>query len=183
MNRMKELREESGVSMKEAARRLGLPYTTYVNYEKGLREPNSEMLVVIADFYKCSIDYLLGKTDNRTGERGGNAQRKTDLWLLSITESVSKAHEIQSLIENGKIEEARLRLVRLCGKDVITSTADEDILFNNDPQIEKIVNLCTQINAQGLEYLHLAGSIIAGNPEYKKKSVKSTPPRVFSAEK
>lgn len=50
--RLKELREVRGVSMKETAKNLGIPYTTYVNYEKGAREPNSETLVAIARFYK-----------------------------------------------------------------------------------------------------------------------------------
>lgn len=48
--------------MKEAARLLGMPYTTYVNYEKGLREPMSEVLIQIADFYGVTIDYLIGRT-------------------------------------------------------------------------------------------------------------------------
>ena len=63
MLRLKELREVRGVSMKETAKNIGIPYTTYVNYEKGAREPNSETLVAIARFYKCSIDYLLGFAD------------------------------------------------------------------------------------------------------------------------
>lgn len=61
MNRMKELRDERGISMKDAANALAMPYTTYVNYEKGVREPNSETLIKIADFYNTSIDYLLCK--------------------------------------------------------------------------------------------------------------------------
>lgn len=61
MNRMKELREERGITMKEAASTLDMPYTTYVNYEKGVREPNSETLIKVADFYNTSIDYLLCK--------------------------------------------------------------------------------------------------------------------------
>ena len=44
-NRMQLLREEKGLNMKEAAAQLQLPYTTYRNYEQGLREPNSETLV------------------------------------------------------------------------------------------------------------------------------------------
>lgn len=62
MNRMHELRTEKGISMKEAAARLGMPYTTYVNYEKGTREPNSETLILLAEFYDTSIDYLVGKS-------------------------------------------------------------------------------------------------------------------------
>lgn len=65
INRMKSLREEKGLNMKEAAAALQLPYTTYRNYEQGLREPNSETLVQIANFYGVSVDYLIGRSANR----------------------------------------------------------------------------------------------------------------------
>ena len=64
-NRMQLLREEKGLNMKEAAAQLQLPYTTYRNYEQGLREPNSETLVQIANFYEVSVDYLIGRSKNR----------------------------------------------------------------------------------------------------------------------
>ena len=63
MNRIKELRVSKGISMRQAALDLGMPYTTYVNYEKGAREPNSETLILLADYFNTSIDYLLGKSD------------------------------------------------------------------------------------------------------------------------
>lgn len=62
MNRMNELRAAEGLSMKEAASRLGMPYTTYVNYEKGYREPNTETLVRIAEFFGTTVDGLLGNS-------------------------------------------------------------------------------------------------------------------------
>ena len=61
MNRIKELREKKNISMKAAAQQLNIPYTTYVNYEKGSREPTSEMLITLADFFNTSIDYLIGR--------------------------------------------------------------------------------------------------------------------------
>ena len=59
MNRLKELREMRGWNMKEAAKQLGIPYTTYVGYEKGERGLNSELMVQLADFYGVSVDYLI----------------------------------------------------------------------------------------------------------------------------
>lgn len=63
MNRIKTLREKKGINMTQAARALQIPYTTYVNYEKGEREPNTEMLIKIAGFYGVSVDYLIGRSD------------------------------------------------------------------------------------------------------------------------
>ncbi|MBQ9461186.1 MAG: helix-turn-helix transcriptional regulator [Clostridia bacterium] len=60
MLRLKSLREENKKTMAQVARDLGIPYTTYVNYEKGEREPNSETLILLADYFNCSIDYLIG---------------------------------------------------------------------------------------------------------------------------
>lgn len=65
MNRMRELREERKMNMKEAAACLHMPYTTYVNYEKGSREPGSETLIQIAELYGVSVDYLIGKSGKR----------------------------------------------------------------------------------------------------------------------
>lgn len=63
MQRLKELRLLLGWNMKKAAQELGIPYTTYIGYEKGEREPNSETLIKLADFYGVTIDYLIGKDD------------------------------------------------------------------------------------------------------------------------
>ena len=67
MERLKELRLLMGWNMKQAAQELKIPYTTYISYEKGDRDPNSEMLVYLADFYGVTIDYLIGKSDNPSG--------------------------------------------------------------------------------------------------------------------
>lgn len=60
---LKQLREARGLNMRETAKLLEMPYTTYVNYEKGLREPTSEMLIALADFFEVTIDYLLGRSE------------------------------------------------------------------------------------------------------------------------
>lgn len=63
MLRIKELRTVKGINMREAAKMMNLPYTTYVGYEKGQREPTSEVLIQLADFYETTVDYLVGRTD------------------------------------------------------------------------------------------------------------------------
>ena len=49
--------------MRQMASALNLPYTTYVNYEKGAREPSSEQLLLIAKYFGVTTDYLIGLTD------------------------------------------------------------------------------------------------------------------------
>lgn len=62
--RLKELRELKWVSAKELAREIGLPYTTYQNYEIGRNEPTLETLSMLADYFNVSIDYLIERDTN-----------------------------------------------------------------------------------------------------------------------
>ena len=66
MNRLKELRLERKWSMRDAAKFLNKPYTTYVNHEKGYRELKSEELKAYAKAYGVSVDYLIGRTEIKT---------------------------------------------------------------------------------------------------------------------
>lgn len=67
MIRIKQLREELGKSKAQVARELQIPYTTFVNYENEAREPNSEVLIMIANYFHVSVDYLIGRTEKRHG--------------------------------------------------------------------------------------------------------------------
>lgn len=77
--------------MKDAAQQLNLPYTTYVNYEKGTREPNSETLIQIANFYNTSIDYLLGKSDTRIDDRVLDIVNELDFDTLAQAGNIRDA--------------------------------------------------------------------------------------------
>ena len=43
---------------------LGLNQNSISRYEKGIREADYQTLVLLADYFNVSIDYLLGRTDN-----------------------------------------------------------------------------------------------------------------------
>ena len=60
-NRLQKIREEHGLTVRQTAEALRLPYTTYNNYEKNSREPSGALLCSIADFFGVSIDFLLGR--------------------------------------------------------------------------------------------------------------------------
>lgn len=109
-SRLKELRQEKGLNMKQTAAKLGLPYTTYVGYEKGEREPDSEKLIILSDFFECSVDYLIYRSDERRSN--------------SITAKSSK--NISTQFDNIKpIHMKKFRLLGeiACGKPIY---ADED---------------------------------------------------------
>ncbi len=45
---------------------LNISQTTYSRYESGALDIPSSSLIVLAKFYKTSVDYLLGLTNNKT---------------------------------------------------------------------------------------------------------------------
>ena len=61
--RLKELREERGLTQKQLAEQLNLHSVTYLHYEKDQREPPLAILAQMAKFFDVSTDYLLGLTD------------------------------------------------------------------------------------------------------------------------
>jgi len=63
--RLKTLRRERKITKRELVSLLPLNYSTYANYESGFREPNSEVLQLLARHYEVSVDYLIGASDNR----------------------------------------------------------------------------------------------------------------------
>ena len=99
MNRLRQLRERKGLTMKDTARALELPYTTYVNYEKGSREPGNDMLVKLADFFETSVDYLLGKEDGASPA----AFQDESITLLNRAAERMSPEQRQRLIEIAKV--------------------------------------------------------------------------------
>ncbi len=59
--RLKELRQGRNLSQKELAEILNVSTGTAGNWEVGLREPDFEMLVKIADMFNVSCDFLLSR--------------------------------------------------------------------------------------------------------------------------
>ncbi|MDR1664192.1 MAG: XRE family transcriptional regulator [Clostridiales bacterium] len=63
--KLQSLRKERNLSKRDLVAALPINYSTYANYESGFREPNSEVLQILARYFNVSIDYLLGMTENR----------------------------------------------------------------------------------------------------------------------
>ncbi len=63
-DRLKELRNEKGLSQQQLAQALGLSRSRYSLYELGVREPSIDLLKTMASFFNITIDYLVGYSDN-----------------------------------------------------------------------------------------------------------------------
>lgn len=60
-----QLREEANLTQKQFADTVKIPNSTINRYETGIRVPDYDTLIMFADFFEVSVDYLLGRTEKR----------------------------------------------------------------------------------------------------------------------
>lgn len=63
--KLRELREQKGVTQKEVATAVGCTSTVYSRYERGEREPDITTLCRLADYFGVSVDYIVGRTNEK----------------------------------------------------------------------------------------------------------------------
>ena len=83
MNRLKELRKNSGKTQKEVFEETGIPIRSIQNWENGKRQINLESAKQLADYFNVSVSYLLGYSDFRTAkdEFENEIQKQDRLYL------------------------------------------------------------------------------------------------------
>lgn len=62
--RLRELREERNLSQQDVANAIKTSQTNIGRWEKKLNEPTANFLIQLANFFECSIDYLVGREDD-----------------------------------------------------------------------------------------------------------------------
>ena len=64
--RIRDLREDRDLKQKQVAEVLMCDQSLYSKYERGERPLSLEYAECLADYYNTSVDYLLGRTDEKT---------------------------------------------------------------------------------------------------------------------
>lgn len=106
-SKLKKLREENGFTLEYVAKHLKTTKTSIGRYEKNDREPKSEMITALADFYNVSTDYLLGRTNKRNIEEKPKldegvttiAARKININEDLPDDAIEKINEYIRLVE------------------------------------------------------------------------------------
>lgn len=61
--RLRDMREDRDLPQKAIAAYLSCDQSLYSKYERGEREVPLSVVCKLADYYKTSVDYLVGRTD------------------------------------------------------------------------------------------------------------------------
>ena len=62
-NRLRELREDNDLTQEECAKIAYIAKNSYIRYEKNERIPPLDTVAIFAEYYRTSIDYIAGLTE------------------------------------------------------------------------------------------------------------------------
>jgi transcriptional regulator with XRE-family HTH domain len=83
-DRIREKREERGLTQRELARLCGFGINQITRYEIGLSQPTAEHLKIISEQLGVSADYLLGLTTNERGQLGDTTLSEQERDVLEV---------------------------------------------------------------------------------------------------
>lgn len=61
---LKKLRLQKNLTQLQVQMHTGIEQALLSKYESGKRIPPTETLIILADYYNVSMDYIMGRTDN-----------------------------------------------------------------------------------------------------------------------
>ncbi|SFX78080.1 Helix-turn-helix [Thermoactinomyces sp. DSM 45891] len=87
--RLKKARLRTKLMQKEAAEQIGISNVTLSHYEKGDRNPDPDTLAKLANLYKVSVDWLLG----RSADQFSQFQSEDELSILDLERVIEMIEE------------------------------------------------------------------------------------------
>lgn len=61
--RLRELRTERKLTLKDVAQVIDMSFMAYSHYERGERDPSVDTIIKLCDFFDVPADYLIGRVD------------------------------------------------------------------------------------------------------------------------
>jgi transcriptional regulator with XRE-family HTH domain len=101
MLKIKDLREEKGLTQKELAQRIHSTNKNIWAYENGIASPSIDVLIRIARLFEVTVDYLVGNSDE-LGNVGTTEQfTEEEIDLVRCYRAIGKAERL-ALITTAK---------------------------------------------------------------------------------
>jgi transcriptional regulator with XRE-family HTH domain len=110
--RLKQIRLEQKLTQEQLGEKINVTKVSISGYENGNRTPDTETLQKIADYFRVSVDYLLGRSNKRDLHNDSNDNHhplndsKLGLWFKDIQDaSPENQEELQKFWEFIKMKE------------------------------------------------------------------------------
>ncbi|KGK84830.1 helix-turn-helix transcriptional regulator [Clostridium sp. HMP27] len=125
--RFKSLRLEKDLTQSQLSEELNIPRTTISSWELGRREPDLKTIVILASFFKVSVDYLIGLIDNKNPIHTDDVIKK----IHNLIRDDELADFIDKLASDSNLQQMCKELKNLSSKSImrlikIAKVLDED---------------------------------------------------------
>lgn len=99
MNRLKQLRTERRLTLRQLGEKAGISYVTISRLETENRPFTLDHLTRLSQFFDCSFDYILGKSDERKPQTKAQFPEldSVQIALLAHTKDLSDEEKQQVL--------------------------------------------------------------------------------------
>lgn len=128
MLHLRELRIKNGLLQAAVARDLGISRQAYNFYENGKRDPDTDTLRAMADYFNVSADYLLGRnfsSSDKKPENNNAEQKSAENFILNNCEKIliKKYRQLSS--------DAQARIDKLIDFEIFSQNADNAALLED----------------------------------------------------
>ena len=129
--RLKGLRCEKGLSQKACAAELNVGSAKYNRWENGTNSPDYETVVMLADYFDVSVDFLFGRTQNRNFAE--DVETKGYRYVMPLLVTREAYHTM-------KANDGHVITVGLDGVDLVTTGDYVQLFFAWDDTIASSVD-------------------------------------------
>ena len=100
--RLRTLRKEKGLYQKDIAKDLGVTTSAIGFYEQGKRKPDHDTLERLATYYNVSVDFLLGRTNERFSADKIKSALSDDQELADFWDKLKEREDLKLLFKQTK---------------------------------------------------------------------------------
>ncbi len=142
MEKLKELRKQNNITMKELGKKLNLAESTISLYEMGKREPDFQTLIKIADLFNVTIDYLLG-----TKQQNFNIRKGIKIPVLGTIPAGIPIEAIEEILDYEEISEEMARTgeyfaLKVKGDSMLPTIKDGDTVIVKKAEDAETGKIC-----------------------------------------
>lgn len=103
-SRIKQLREERGLTQIELAKNLKISNTTLSQYETGTRVPSDDIKAALADYFGVSLDFLFGRTNQRS--KSVESSKGVKIPVLGDVAAGLPIEAVENIVDYEEIDKA-----------------------------------------------------------------------------
>jgi len=153
-NRIKELRNEKGLTLKQLSKEVNIPSATLSRYENGTNLPKSDALSSLSSLFLVSIDYLTGKSDSRSGydEHWDDLSKKINSQEVNPNLKLGKKNTGYNIDKTNNQSDNNIEPGRTNSSDEIQTQINHAVNmleYNGSPDLQAIKNIDSSLRDLG----------------------------------